>query len=490
MRLHLAGSLLGCVIATSLSLVSCGDDASSSWSPTRDGGDASPDAQAADAPSDAAAEHATNESGADGLSEAASEAGVDASAPEGPALYPGDRTQSPITPWVVARMQEILDRDPTSRRDVFMKVGDSITYSDAFLDCFAGSNVDLDSHGSLQPAIDLYKNATVQGTSSFDRTSLCVEIGRTAYWAMTGTPPPVEKEMTATHASVAVTMYGSNDIGWFGADHVGTLKWYHEHMLDLVDKLIDAGIIPILSTIPPRDDDASHDAWVPTLNAVVRAVAQGRQIPLVDFHRELLPLAEHGLGGDNLHPNSYAQGACKLTPAGLGYGYNVRNLLTLEALDRVRKSVLASQGALDTDAPMLAGDGTASSPFLIVGNPFTDLRDTSKSKSKTLGTYSGCSSNADESGPEYLYKLQVTKASRVRAMVLDRGDVDVDIHLLDANANEAGCISRGDTMVEADLAPGTYHFSLDSFASSGVEHSGEFLFVMLLCDPGDPACTS
>lgn len=177
-----------------------------------------------------------------------------------------------------------------------------------------------------------------------------------------------------------------------------------------------------------------------------------------------------------------------MTAAGLEHGYNVRNLLTLEALDRVRRSTLAAQGALDSDATMLAGDGTASSPFLVTGNPFTDLRNTAQSKSKTFAAYAGCNSTANESGPEYVYKLQVTKASRVRAMVFDRGDVDVDIHLLDANATEAGCISRNDTMVQADLAPGTYHFSVDTFVSGGVEHAGEFLFVMLLCDPGDPAC--
>jgi lysophospholipase L1-like esterase len=475
------------IACLAFALSGCGsDDASAPWTGAdpKDGGT---EASAPDGSLEASGDSALPDAGKDAVSETVADAGPDAPAPQGPILYPSDRTHSPITASVAANLEAILARDPASRRDAFMKVGDSISASTAFLNCFAGSAVDLDAHAALQPTLDLFQ-AQVQGSASFDRTSLSVQSGKTAYWAMTGQPPPLQQEMTATHASVAVGMLGTNDIGWFGTDHVATLEWYHGYMFDLVDTLADAGIIPILSTIPPRDDSASLNAWVPTMNALIRGMAQARQIPLVDFHRELMPLGAHGLGSDGVHPNAYSGGACKLNAAGLAFGYNVRNLISLEALDRVRRAALQGQGALETDASVLAGAGTISDPFVVTGNPFTDLRDSSKATSKQLAKYSGCSSTADESGPETVYKLQVTKAQRLRAMVFDRGDVDVDIHLLGATASEAGCMARDDTIVQADLAPGTYHLSLDTFVSSGVAHGGEYLLVVLLCDPGDAAC--
>jgi hypothetical protein len=405
-----------------------------------------------------------------------------------PALYPSDRTQSPITPYVVSRLSEVLARDPSSAHDLFMKVGDSISASTSFLYCFAGANVDLGDHAALQAALDLYRGATVLGTTSFDRDSNAVQSGRTAFWAMDGQPSPLVQEMDAVNPAAGVVMFGTNDIGWFGADHLATLDWYHEHMFDLVDAMLDRGIIPILSTIPPRDDDSTLDPWVPTFNAAIRAFAQGRQIPLVDFHRELLPLAAHGLSGDGVHPNASGDGACVLTADGLAYGYNVRNLITLEALDRVRRAALTDEGALDDDAPTLAGQGTIASPFLVVGDPFVDVRDTSGSPSRALDVYDGCGSSADESGPEVVYRLEITSPVRIRAIVLDRRDVDIDVHLLDASATTAGCLARDDALLEADLTPGTYHIVLDSYVASGTEKSGEYAFVLMTCPPGDPAC--
>lgn len=412
----------------------------------------------------------------------------DAAPPPAPALYPSDRTHSPISQWVVDRLSEILAHNPGSSRDVFMKVGDSISASNSFLHCFAGTNVDLGTNGALQPTLDLYRGATVQGSTPFDRYSLCVESGRTAYWAMTSSPTPLSQELNAANASVGVVMFGTNDIGWFGDDHLHTLDWYHGYMFDLVDAMIAGGVIPILSTIPPRDDNGSHNAWVPTFNAVIRAMAQGRQIPLIDFHRELVPLPDHGLSSDGVHPNVSGSGACSLSADGLTKGYNVRNWITLTALDRVRRAVLAQEGPLDNGAPTLAGAGTVASPYLITGSPFVDVRNTTQSTSKSLGVYDGCGSAADETGPEVVYRLEVNSPVRIRGVVLDRGNVDIDIHLLDATATTAGCLARNDALLEADLAPGVYHVVLDTYVDNGTALGGEYVFALLTCAPGDSAC--
>ena len=229
----------------------------------------------------------------------------------------------------------------------------------------------------------------------------------------------------------AVVMFGTNDIGWFADDHVKTLRWYSAAMFDLVDKLMGAGVVPILSTIPPRDDNPSHDDWVSLFNGVIRGMAQGRQVPLVDYHRELMPLSSHGLSGDGVHPNAMSGNACVLTDTGLAYGYNVRNAITLQALDRIRRSVFDSETAPD-EAVELGGQGTITAPFVITDTVFADVRSTLQATNHGLDVYD-CSA-ANESGPEFVYRLEVQETKRLRAVVLTRGDVDVDLHLLGKSA--------------------------------------------------------
>ena len=101
---------------------------------------------------------------------------------------------------------------------------------------------------------------------------------------------------------------------------------------------------------------------------------------------------------------------------------------------------------MEEDAPDEAwtttGDGSPDASFVIDELPFTDLRNTAMSPHSNLSSYTGCEAQQDESGGEYLYELVLDKPTRIRAMVFDRGDVDVDIHLLDETATEAGCLMR------------------------------------------------
>jgi hypothetical protein len=370
--------------------------------------------------------------------------------------------------------------DPSLGDDLFAKVGDSITVSPYFMSCFAGDDIDLGGRDALQETVLYFR-----GGGSFDRESLCAEVGRTASWALAGDPSPLEQELDATGPRFAVVMYGTNDIGWFGYG-METLDWYAGNMLDIMDLMLERGVIPIVSTIPPRDDSADADAWVPRLNMAVRGMAQALQVPMVDLHRELLALPDHGLAGDGVHPQVYTSGGashgCWLTPEGLTEGTNVRNLITLEALDRVRRALVAGEPPPDAAAapgvPAL-GDGSALSPFVIDELPFAHLASTLLSPNRDLDVYTGCSSTADESGPELTYELDLVAPARVRAMVLDRGDVDIDVHLLDATGTAAGCLDRDHRAVVADLAPGRYLLVLDTFVDGGVELAGEYLLVVM-----------
>jgi hypothetical protein len=393
------------------------------------------------------------------------------------ARYLTGRRHSPLTPYVVSELKKIV-AGTTRDAKVFSKIGNSITVSSSFMHCFAGSAVDLDGRTQLTPTIAHFDAPIAGGKTPFDRKSLCATVGWAASHALKGSPSPLSQEISAASPRFALVMYGSNDIGW------NNIFGYANNMLDIADQLVGAGVIPILSSIPPRDDNASADAQVPRYNLIVRGIAQGLQVPFVDFHRELLPLPKHGLSGDKLHPSTYSSGgykACVFTAAGLQHGYNVRNLLAIEALDRVKRAVIDGQAAPDAPGPKLVGDGSPAKPYVIGSLPFTHMADTSQSPHKVIASYSGCNASQDESGPELYYKLELSAAKTVRIMVFDRSSVDIDVHLLDSSGAAAGCLERDDKEIVRSLAAGTYYLVLDTYVSSSSgAKAGEYLLTVMV----------
>src|SRR5690242_10750998 len=70
------------------------------------------------------------------------DAGVDSGVPDTRAiLYPSTDTHSPITDEIAAHLRAIAAKPRRER--ALSKIGDSQTVSTSFLNCFAGTNVDL-----------------------------------------------------------------------------------------------------------------------------------------------------------------------------------------------------------------------------------------------------------------------------------------------------------------------------------------------------------
>lgn len=152
-------------------------------------------------------------------------------------------------------------------------------------------------------------------------------------------------------AQYAVVMLGTNDPG--NPNNV-------DDLVELVDKLEAQHIVPILSTIPPRNDAFSDELNV-EFNAAVRALAESRSLPLIDFYREIL-LRRPGttwigtlISADGVHPTAsgagyttasspYAAGgepATHTTGAALeNVGYLLRSWLTVQKLKEVKRYVV------------------------------------------------------------------------------------------------------------------------------------------------------
>ncbi len=394
------------------------------------------------------------------------------------AVYPAARDHSPLTEFVAANLRAIAAKDLSRKVNVFAKIGDSNTVNPNYAACYAGASVDLSTRSALQPTLTHFKAGVAGTTTPFDRTTQAAVVGWSASAALAGSPSPLEKEIDAISPRFGTVMFGTNDIG----DGTGNVFNFGRNMFSIADQMIAKGVVPILSSIPPRDDATQPNAAprVPSFNAVIRGLAQARQVPFVDLNRGLLPIPSHGIGSDGLHLNVYSSGGakgCVLTPAALQFGHNVRNALLLESLDRSLQAV-QGQTAPDVTAPSRTGQGSAANPFEIDAFPFTDLRDTSKFGSTAINSYPGCASAADESGREVFYKLTVTAATAVRIFVVSLGTADIDVHLLNGAATGAACTIRNDREIATTLQPGTWFLSLDTYATGGVK-AGEYLLVVL-----------
>jgi hypothetical protein len=359
-------------------------------------------------------------------------------------------------------MRAIASAAPTANDDMFMKVGDSITESFAVMTCFAGnpSAFVLAGRDYLTPAIDFFRAAGVSGpspcnenwcegaTTGFNRNAYTAESGSTADWPFGGGSPNwLEREIEAVHPRYALVQFGTNDSTIItNAATRSNFQVYYRRMLRLTDALSAAGVIPILYTIPPYEAPRNGYHNPPTMNAVIRGIAQGRRVPLIDFYRNLLPLPDWGLW-DGVHPKVDFSG-CDFDEQSLGeYGYNVRNLLSMQALARAYEVIVGAATHLNLRAPGLAGSGTSGDPFVVPELPFSHM-----------------------GSGETTYRLSLAAPARVRAMVLEGGD-----------ALSVGMNGASDGLaVHEDLAAGIHDVV--------VSGSGEFLIVILECAAGDPSC--
>lgn len=239
-----------------------------------------------------------------------------------PPSYAEGKLHSDLDADVLDHLREVRARG-RGAADAFVKVGDSITVSPAFLRCLGSSPV-------ADPALE--ETRTFFTRTSWERQSLASTVGWRTSQPIAGNPSPLDREIAAMRPSYAVVMLGTNDT------YAGSAPTFARNLRRVVDALEEEGVVPVLSTIPQRAG-ATANAAVPAMNLAVRKVAAEARVPLVDYHLALEEVPNHGLSRDGVHPFASGSGACDFSSRGLRGGYNVRNRVTLEALDRVRRAL-------------------------------------------------------------------------------------------------------------------------------------------------------
>lgn len=229
-----------------------------------------------------------------------------------------------------------------NRANVFTTVGDSLTDTPNFLRQIV-NGYDLGQYGYLLPVISYFNVDTGQG-NAFLRRSISAKAGWSTFSVvvearpeLSGTCNPGELaldcEYRLTRPAYAIVMIGTNDAPAFPADA------YRANMTRIIEISIAHGVVPILSTLPPR---TQYNDRILEYNAVITQLAQLYGLPITDLYTALLPLPNQGLSADGIHlsePPGAPTSTLIFNSANLAYGTTMRNLTVLQALAAVQAQV-------------------------------------------------------------------------------------------------------------------------------------------------------
>jgi hypothetical protein len=265
-----------------------------------------------------------------------------------PIVPPSDPATADTVRAILARGQS-LGRNPSA----FLNAGDSNSaatgpYYSGYLSGLGAANYNPVASGLATLRPDLLDTLnTYRATGSFARSSSAAVPGYRTEQLLATLPG----EIAATNAGVALVMIGTNHL----ADN--NPEGFRAGLRAVVRALTDAGVVPILSTIPPSTGlGGRFTAAVPVLNQVIADVAAERHLPVWNLWRGLVSLPNGGLGGDGVHLR-YAGDGGSFTGGNLAAGQNLRNLEALEVLAWFRGVVSTA-----TDLGGLSADWSPLSP--------------------------------------------------------------------------------------------------------------------------------
>ncbi|MBQ9817774.1 MAG: SGNH/GDSL hydrolase family protein [Proteobacteria bacterium] len=431
-----------------------------------------------------------------------------------PVRYLADRIHSPITSYVVSKMQAISAKNANRKSNRFMKIGDShMAITSEFVKCFStDSKITLDSHTNISSAISSFKN----GFDCYSRDSITAVGGKDTYYSYGsyngGTR--LSSEISAVNPRFAFFGHGTNDMGNGGytkkknGDYAGysyAMQIYYQRVLRTARDLMSDGIIPLFIGVGVRTDSPKNIAYlsgapaisadgkpadyVTTFNAIQRGVAEAYQFPYMNLQKVYQAIGSsnnYGLWSDGIHAAS-AGSACDFTSSSLSkYGMNNRNLYSMEMLNRAWGALYNGGSVPDSTGETFKGSGSPTDPWIVSSLPFTHSANTKNSPHSKISTYS-CDTTANEGGPEYYYKMVLNAKTKIRAFVVSDSGADLDIHIKNS-ATDNQCIDRDDIWFEKTLNAGTYYFVIDTFVKNNTAQSGEYLFGVHACDADDPYC--
>jgi hypothetical protein len=222
---------------------------------------------------------------------------------------------------------------------VFTKIGDCMTSSADFLQPLAGDAYDLATYLDLQAVIDHYRGIEIRdGFDSFANPSLSAASGFNTpavlepIWndpAYCGAEEsPLACELRISKASVAIVMFGTNDLLSVPPD------LFDYYLRLVVVEIANQGTVPLLFSFPAQKSQPENSLLY---NQIVAAVAADYGLPMINLWQAFTPLPDGGINPDEpTHMTLPAsKNAASFTEADLVAGHNLHNLLTLQALQNL-----------------------------------------------------------------------------------------------------------------------------------------------------------
>lgn len=254
----------------------------------------------------------------------------------------------PVLPEITEPMRANLrdavarGRAKGKRPDVFSKLGDCMTENEHFFLPFGDGDYDLGAHAALQPLIERFRRTPARAgnwtKNSFDTPGLSAAGGfniaapldptwSNPEWCR-NSESPLACELRVAQPAYALIMFGTNDVALTDG------ATYDYFLRSIVNSVLDAGVVPILSTFPYRPEDPEKTLL---LNRIAVRVAADYQIPIMNLFRALEALPDRGVNtADTIHLSVAPDGRADVfDEAHLRYGFATRNLVTLQSLASV-----------------------------------------------------------------------------------------------------------------------------------------------------------
>jgi len=240
-----------------------------------------------------------------------------------------------------------------NRADVFTYIGDSNSTGGDFLYPmgFGDRYCELGSYSDLQATLDYFSADSPRAgqRNSFTNHSLAADNGLSSagaldpFWATepcASNESPVMCEYRLTKPSVAIILLGLMDVRYSTSPEV-----YHDNMEQIVQLSVEQGVIPALTTnvVLPDQQTLSFDLSIRQNNALLDIV-DAHQTPLINLWAAAEALPDFGIGPDRTHLKAEVGAYCSFDGQERQVGGTLRNLLTLQALDELRRTVLHPNG--------------------------------------------------------------------------------------------------------------------------------------------------
>jgi hypothetical protein len=216
--------------------------------------------------------------------------------------------------------------------NAFSRLGTSIVDTKHFLGRWDEGPYDLGPFEYLEATLTYYRG-------SFSRLGEATQRGLSTWtvfnpqWAdrdnCLANETKVDCEFRLHNPSILLIFLGTNDIG--------AGPTFEKNYRELIDYVIDRGVIPVLATKADRFEGRDNRN-----NEIIRELAAEYQIPLWDYDKLASTLPGRGLGGDKVHMTLFDRYDYAVPEAYLR-GYGLFNLSALIMLDAIRIEIISAE---------------------------------------------------------------------------------------------------------------------------------------------------